>query len=489
MIILDRVNEFERGISTDADYKKGPFPFSVQSNIHYRYSSAEDLIADNEALVSMIRHHREHQVPRLSILDDYYKAKNTGIMRGRRRKEDDKADYRAAHNFAKLFSQFDVGYLTGIPLKIEVGDEAKEDKKLIDTFNSHNDIDALNSELALDVSKYGRAYELQYRNTDDINKIALSNVFETFVVYDTSIERREIAAVRYVDAEPGLSDKILVTVYTADRVIKYEKISFSDLKLSEDNSETHGYKEVPIVEYSSNRFRMGFYEDCLTLIDLYDNAQSDTANYMTDLNDALLVIKGDFDADSLIVDKEANMLLLASGNDVADGKTSIDAGYIYKQYDVSGVEAYKSRIENNMHEIVNVPNLTDLNFAGNQSGKAMEYKLFGFMQGMAVKKRLFTKGLERRYSLLINVENTVKAKETERMTGFNVIFTPNLPKAVQEELSMLIDAGAEFSQETLLGLASFVDSYANEKERISKEKKGMEPPNYDFEDVSNHGKF
>ncbi len=52
----------------------------------------------------------------------------------------------------------------------------------------------------------------------------------------------------------------------------------------------------PVVEYDNNRFRTGDFEHVISLIDLYDSAQSDTANYMTDLNDALLVISGDIDA-------------------------------------------------------------------------------------------------------------------------------------------------------------------------------------------------
>lgn len=484
---MDKVNEFEHDESFNSESKRGPFPFPVASNIHYRYSSADDLLEHPKDLADMVRHHRANQVPRLSVLDDYYKARNTGIMTGRRRKDEDKADYRAAHNFAKLFSQFDTGYLTGNPLKIEVGEEAKNEKSLIDDFNRNNDIDALNSEIALDISKYGRAYELQYRNSDDKNRISLSNVFETFVVYDTTVERKEILAVRCVDAAPGINDKVLIMAYTDTQIVYFSEVSFSTLKLKESKRESHKYKEVPITEYSSNRFRMGFYEDCLTLIDLYDNAQSDTANYMTDLNDALLVISGDFDSSSMTIDKEANTLLLESGQDMSGTKTAIDARYMYKQYDVAGAEAYKSRIANDMHEIVNVPNLTDVNFAGNQSGKAMEYKLFGFMQGMSVKQRLFTKSLERRYSLLMNIEHSATGKAYQRLSGFSVIFTPNLPKAVQEELSMLVDAGAEFSQETLLSLASFVDSYSNEKDRIEKENEEDRPQTgaYDFENEAN----
>ncbi|MGH2220916.1 phage portal protein, partial [Enterococcus faecalis] len=87
--------------------------FGVESNIHYRYSSAEELLGNTDILAKMIAHHNEHQVPRLQILDDYYKAKNTNFIKTRRRKEKEKADHRAAHNFGKVLATFDVGYNTG----------------------------------------------------------------------------------------------------------------------------------------------------------------------------------------------------------------------------------------------------------------------------------------------------------------------------------------------------------------------------------------
>ncbi len=51
---------------------------------------------------------------------------------------------------------------------------------------------------------------------------------------------------------------------------------------------------VPIVEYQSNKYRTSWYEDVLPLIDAYDQVESDTSNYMTDVINSLLVINGDF---------------------------------------------------------------------------------------------------------------------------------------------------------------------------------------------------
>ncbi len=42
---------------------------------------------------------------------------------------------------------------------------------------------------------------------------------------------------------------------------------------------------MPIIEYLNDQFKQGDFENVISLIDLYDQAQSDTANYMTDLNE------------------------------------------------------------------------------------------------------------------------------------------------------------------------------------------------------------
>lgn len=322
---------------------------------------------------------------------------------------------RAAHNFGKVICQFDVGFNTGIPIKTELKDDEKG-QEIIDDFNSHNDTEGLNSDIWLDIDKYGRAYDLQFRSEEDENEVVLSNVFETFVIYDTTVRKRPIAAVRYVKANFNKDyeqTEIIVTVYTADKVITFDKTKMFQLKLTNPQEEKHKYGEVPITEYSSDRFRQGIYEDVLSLFDLYDSAQSDTANYMTDLNDATLVVNGDMElsgltAEDVIKMKMANLLLLQSG-ETDDGKqTNLSAGYIYKQYDVAGTEAYKKRLESNIHKISNIPDLSDINFSGNQSGESMKYKLFGFDQMTATKQRLFKKSLKRRYRLLFNVSVSVK---------------------------------------------------------------------------------
>lgn len=127
-------------------------------------------------------------MPRLETLEDYYLNRNTDILVGKRRLDDEKSDHRIVHNFAKYVSRFIVGYLTGNPITILHKDENTNDK--IVELNDLNDADAVNSDLALNLSIYGRAYEIVYRDLEDKDTFKLLIQKNTFVVYDESLDKK-----------------------------------------------------------------------------------------------------------------------------------------------------------------------------------------------------------------------------------------------------------------------------------------------------------
>ena len=471
-----KVNEFEQGESS-IHYVSKSFQktYGPESNRSYRANSAEEVLSDTNQLIAMIRDHHENQCPRLAALDDYMKANNSYIYGDdSRRHEEERADHRAAHNFAKVINVFDVGYNTGVPIKkVSENDKINE---IIAEYDRVNDIEALDSELWRDMKKYGRAYELQYRNKDDEDKSVISNVFETFVCYGLDVERTPLFAVRYPKYKVKTQEFTTVSVYTDNEVITYKPCQLNALKLEEEGKETHEWGEVPITEYSPDRYRMSGYEDIIPLIDLYDAAQSDTANYMTDLNEATLVITGDLNLKKYTVHdlaemKKSNLMLLASGMNPDGSRSQTDAKYVYKQYDATGAEAYKDRLQKDIHKISFVPDLTDEAFSGTQSGEAMKYKLFGFQQMAKTGQRGFKKGLMRRYRLLMNMKHFVNEADNTDLGNLKITFTPNLPKAILEELKTLVDSGMEISQETLMGLASFIDDVKDEIAKIEEEQK------------------
>lgn len=303
---MSRVNEFETAQQTTGTRTKQRF--SDESNIHYTYPSAEQLVNNTDDLLNMIQHHMQHQRPRLKVLREYYEGKNTTVLRARRRREEHLADHRATHGFAEYVSGFIQGYLVGIPIKTTYPVDKINDK--IRDINRENDADEHNSDLVLDQSIYGRAYELLYRNQNDETRFTVLNTLETFVIYDDTVEMTPIAAVRYI-TNRFRDDETTVYLYTDNSIITYKaNSSMNELTLTDES--THHFQGVPIIEYANNKFRLGDFERVLNLIDLYDEAQSDTSNYMTDLNDAMLKIVGNLDIDVETAKnmKDHNLLLL-----------------------------------------------------------------------------------------------------------------------------------------------------------------------------------
>ncbi|MDM8100946.1 phage portal protein [Oceanobacillus oncorhynchi] len=474
---MAKVNEFE---TAEYKYSKSSKQrFTDSANDHYTYTSAEDILDNLPDLSKMIQHHQENQAPRLRELEKYYKGENTTILKENRRREEHLADNRAIHNFAKYVSQFIQGYMVGIPLKTTYPNEGTNEQ--LREINRINDADEHNSELILALSIYGRAYELLYRNQNDEFRFTDVSVQNTFVIYDTSVEKLAICAVRYI--YDAITEKTTVYVYTADSIIQFDL--GNDFKLTETKSESHAFGGVPIIEYENNKFRQGDFEDVLSLIDMYDSAQSDLANYSQDLNDAMLKIIGnlDLEVDDAKEMKKNNIIFLRTEPNSDGRESSADADYIYKEYDVQGSEAYKTRIANDIHLFTATPNLSDENFAGNMSGEVMKYKLFLMEQKRAAKERRFKRSLRDRYRLIQNVMSIAK-EGTFDVSLLQIIFTENLPKDIANEMKWFTDAGGQLSQKTMISQLPFIENADEEIAQIEEEEKQrpINQPQYDFEE-------
>lgn len=473
---MAHVNNFERDLESkkrrEAIYRRDAVEV-------YKYDgTARDLLDNIDDISDFITHHIEAQRPRLQMLDDYYQGLNYNVMRSNnRRREKHLADNRVAHDFASYIADFINGYCFGHAIQVQ--SEKEMTQNAINSLHDINDIDSHNRSIGLDLSIFGRAYEYIIRNQDDEVRIYKTNAKDTFVIYDTTVQQNSIAAVRYWKVSEDKNTDFYHIDFITDQATYFFVASKStNLKISERKPpELHSFGKVTITEFSNNEKRRGDFEKVIPLIDLYDNAQSDTANYMSDLNDAMLLIKGNIDlGDENVVrlQKEANVFHLDPPQyEDADQKVNegnVDAEYIYKQYDVNGVESYKDRISRNIHMFTNTPDMTDENFSGNQSGEAMKYKLFGLEQRTAIKEGLFRKGLRRRYKLIGEIMSVNRELDKDNIKDLVFTFTRNLPKSLTEEMQMYVNAGGEISQKTLMSLVSFIDNPQQEAERIKQEQ-------------------
>ena len=463
-----KVNEFERDKDGDKVGRYDTVEFPKNSNSEFIYSSMEHLMDNLEDLQRMVETFVREQKFRLEVLEDYSKGNNWGIRQGQRRIEKNKSDYRIRNNYGGYITNFVTGYLLGKPLTINYdGEKDLTADKEIQAINDNNDLDSLNYELAYDASRYGRAFELHYRDDEYNDKIVLIDPKEMFSIRSFKVSNELIGAVHL----PVFNETVYPTVYSDDYIYTLRPFTAGQYTLAIEDVKPNPYGKVPVVEWFNNRYRIGDFETVIPNIDAYDSAQSDTANYMSDLNDSTLVLNVD-SIDAFVENggmqavTDSNVVILENGVNAAGATTQGKADYIYKQYDVAGTEAYKKRLNDDIFRLSNIPDMTDDQF-GTQSGIAIQYKLIGLKQIQVIKENYFTKALRRRYELIEAIHDDLNETviDANKMT---FTFHPNLPQDVWGEVEQYINATGEISQETLMELASFTDSQ-KEKERLENE--------------------
>ncbi|WP_105121750.1 phage portal protein [Streptococcus suis] len=450
--------------------------FHREARLRYQAESVEALLTDNYKLLkTILEHHQNIQRPRIQELLDYAEGNNHEVSKSGRRREEDMADVRAIHNFGKAIATFKQGYLVGKPVRVEYNSGNEESDKAVqealDELENKAGLHQLNRTLVLDLSKTGRAYELTYRSKDDVTKSVKLDPLNTFVIYDTTTEKHSVCGVRYYSQSQFDDSKKIVEVYTSEKVIRFNWSK----DLSQLDSNPHHFGMVPITEYLNNSDGLGDYETELSLIDLYDSSQSDTANYMQDLSDAILAIVGriSFPEDCDTADKQiefmrkmrkARLLNLEPPVD-ADGREGhVDAKYLYKQYDVSGTEAYKKRVVDDIHKFTMFPDMSDENFGGNQSGVALAWKTFALDQARVDMQALFEKSLRRRYKLIASIGELAKEISNFDIAKLSFTFTPNLPENTTDIINNAKNLYGMVSDETILGTLEVVTGVTKEVE-------------------------
>lgn len=489
-----KVNEWEQ----DLGFRNNTISknhFAENSNELFLYSNLEELVLHPEDIKSFINRFLNIEIPRLKILESYSNGNNYGIMNRKSRNNKDRADYRVAHNFGGYISKINTGYLFGIPVKIinklEENSINENERNLLNEIKINNNLDDLNASLGYDCSVFGRAYELHYRNNRDEDRIVKSSVYETFIIYDNTVEKKPLMGIRCPSYRKGNKLILNIELYTKDKVYycKETPINKIDIIIDEEKTKDNIRNKIQIIEWNNNEKRTGDFEQVISLIDLYDYSQADTANYMSDFNEAMLVISGDLNSSEVNFDKDANLLVLESGMNASGGSSPINAGYIYKTYDVAGTEAYKKRLETDIHKFTLTPSLDDESFSSVASGEAQKYKLWGVEQLRSTKEQYYKKAIIQRYELI----NSIKSKISEfyiNTKDLQIEFTENVPKNYWEEVKAFISAGGELSKSTLISLLSWVDDVKGELTKLeleneSEEIKDVELKNIDIEKYLN----
>lgn len=366
---------------------------------------------------------------------------------------------RIVNNMARYITDTAVGYFIGQPVIYSSQDDAFL-AALQDIFD-YNDEQDENTELAKTASIDGDCFEMLYMDEDAQIRFVKVAPGSCVLICETGYTT-PMAAIRFIHSRDKDGNPVKkVEWWTATECWYF--VSFNGGPLDLVDIRDHYWGDVPFVEYINNEERMGDFEGVIGIIDAYNQAQSNTANYFQYNDEAILkVLKmGDVTSQDIEDMKEKGAIILEDGGDIQ---------WLIKEVADTPLENYKKRLREDMHLFSSVPNLNDENFSGNLSGVAVSYKLWGLEQICAIKERKFKRALQRRIELIAHMLNIQGGRYDYR--DIDIRFRRNKPQNLLEIAQIVTTLASDVSRETRLQMIPTIDNVQDELQKLEEERQG-----------------
>lgn len=420
---------------------------------------------------------RLNKRPRLEKLYNYYSA-NHEIL-NKKTRDNGKEPTRAVNNYAKYISTITTGYFIGNPITYTYSEKDKLEE--VEKIYKYNYESSHNADLALDMSIYGVAYEINYLDEASQYCFASIDPRNVIVIDDGKIKPQIIDAIIFDERE--LKDnkiEVIMEAYDSTTCYTYkyvkDKNSATDFSYELVGEELHRIGYCPIVEYRNNKAKKSDFEDIITLIDSYNDVTSSSIDDIKDFTDAILVIKNLSGATQEDIDSiNENKVMLVDGDGAAE--------WLIKNINDTYNENVKNRLKHDIHKFSFTPDLTDEAFAGNVSGIAIKCKFQALEQLRQEKERWFNKGLIKRF-IMINSYLSKYNKSIDLME-LQIKFQANLPINISEIIQSVNNVTGIISHKTQLAMLPFIQDVDTELEQLEEEKEATNPYSLDeFQNIN-----
>lgn len=402
---------------------------------------------------------KQHQgtLARLNKLSDYYDGKQD--ISNRTFGNPNIPNHKIVANHAKYIVDIATGFLVGNPIAYS----GSQVDKILDEY-SRMDIISHDTELEKDLSVFGIGYELMYLAPVDEGdtEIRIKSIDPRgiFVVTDDTVDKNPLFGVHYQQRFKldGSLNYYLINVYTEDKIFTYHAKGLSKGQMTLFEESEHYFGAVPVVEYRNNEERQGDFEQQISQFDAYNLLQSDRINESEQRVNSILFIKGftlgedNLTHDSIIETTEKDS----------------DLKWLIKEIKEADNEVLRQSLLDDIHKFSYIPSMTDEHFAGNVSGEAMKYKLFGLLQLLSIKTRYMSKSLRKRLELMRNILNT-KGSNID-ISDVKITFKPNLPINTNDLASIINQLKGILPLETLIGWLPDIDDPAEQLQKLEEEQ-------------------
>lgn len=385
--------------------------------------------------------------PERQRLFDYYRGEQTvnkgETVRGR-------PDNRLRAPFPRYITEVHTGYFLGLPPTLAYGDTAAGGRYA--ELSRALDLPHLYFDLGRDLSVCGAGYALVWVERGGV-KVCRCDPCDCFAIRSGEAGAPLLAAVRLL-ASGGETHGVL---YTPETLTPF---AWDGNGVTLGQAEKNLLGAIPLLPFYNNCQGVGDFEMVTGLVDAYNLLLSGALDDMQSVANAFLALYGMQGTTQKDIEQANRTRILA----LSEGGR---AEFVVKNLNHEALGQLEVNLRRSILQLSMTPDLGDEHFAGNSSGVALQYKLWGIEQVRSAKERSFTVGLRSLLSVLSAGERLLGRGVA--LSGGELTFYKNLPQDNTALASTLLSLAPVLSQQTILENLPWVSDAQEELRRKAAE--------------------
>ena len=366
--------------------------------------------------------------PERQRLYDYYRGEQSvdkgETVRGR-------PDNRLRAPFPRYITEVHTGYFLGLPPTVAYGGAAGARYAAL---SRELDLPHLYFDLGRDLSICGAGFALVWAERGGV-KVCRCDPCGCFAIRSGDAGAPLLAAVRLFASGRGETRGVL---YAAERLVPFV---WDGTGVTLGAAEENLLHTIPLLPFYNNCQGVGDFEMVTGLVDAYNVLLSGALDDMQSVANAFLALYGMQGTTQRDIEQanRSRILSLSEGG---------RAEFVVKNLNHEALGQLEVNLRRSILQLSMTPDLCDEHFAGNSSGVALQYKLWGIEQVRAAKERTFTDGLRALLAVLTEGERLLG--RSVDLTGGEVTFYKNLPQDNAALAETLLSLSPLLSRQTIL---------------------------------------
>lgn len=385
-------------------------------------------VPDAEALGAAVGEFLRTVRPERQRLYDYYRGEQSvdkgETVRGR-------PDNRLRAPFPRYITEVHTGYFLGLPPTVAYGGAAGARYAAL---SRELDLPHLYFDLGRDLSICGAGFALVWAERGGV-KVCRCDPCGCFAIRSGDAGAPLLAAVRLFASGRGGTRGVL---YTAERLVPFV---WDGTGVTLGAAEENLLHTIPLLPFYNNCQGVGDFAMVTGLVDAYNVLLSGALDDMQSVANAFLALYGMQGTTQRDIEQanRSRILSLSEGG---------RAEFVVKNLNHEALGQLEVNLRRSILQLSMTPDLCDEHFAGNSSGVALQYKLWGIEQVRAAKERTFTDGLRALLAVLTEGERLLG--RSVDLTGGEVTFYKNLPQDNAALAETLLSLSPLLSWQTIL---------------------------------------